>query len=213
MDDFVDYYELMQISPRAEIATIRRVYRMLAARYHPDNQETGDLETFILLEEAYAVLNDPEQRQAYDAQLAVHDSLPNPVFELRDFVVGVDAEANRRLGILCLLYNKRRSSPDQPGMSLLDLETRTALPREHLDFTVWYLREKSYVRREETSNDMIITAAGADFVESQSRDSRIVNKLLKAPARTGSRASDATGAPAGDILNAQSSSGLARRPV
>ena len=32
---FVDYYELMQISPNAEIETIQRVYRMLAARYHP----------------------------------------------------------------------------------------------------------------------------------------------------------------------------------
>ena len=70
MDDFVNYYELMQISPRAEIATIRRVYRMLAARYHPDNAETGDLETFLLLEEAYGILNDPEQRTVYDARLA-----------------------------------------------------------------------------------------------------------------------------------------------
>lgn len=213
MDDFVDYYELMQISPRAEIATIRRVYRMLAARYHPDNQETGDLETFILLEEAYAVLNDPEQRQTYDARLAVHDSQPNPVFELRDFVIGIDAEANRRLGILCLLYNKRRSSPDQPGMSLLDLETRTALPREHLDFTVWYLREKAFVRRDDDSNDMILTAAGADFVESQSRDSRIVNKLLKAPARAGSRISETAGAAGGEMMRTNSGSDLARRPV
>jgi len=34
---FVDYYELMQISQNAELPTIQRVYRMQAARYHPDN--------------------------------------------------------------------------------------------------------------------------------------------------------------------------------
>lgn len=179
MSDFVDYYELMQISPRAEIETIRRVYRMLAGRYHPDNRETGDLDTFIKLKEAYAVLTDPEQRAAYDSRLVQHEAEIDPVFELKDFVVGVEAEANRRLGILCLLYNKRRTSPDQHGMSIFDLEKRTGIPREHLEFCVWYLREKNLIRADESTNDLSLTVAGADFVEAQSRDSRIVHKLLK----------------------------------
>ncbi len=38
MEDFIDYYELLQISPNAEPQTIQRVYRMLAARYHPDTR-------------------------------------------------------------------------------------------------------------------------------------------------------------------------------
>jgi len=59
---FVDYYELMQISPNAEIETIQRVYRMLAARYHPDNPETADADRFMLLNEAYGVLSDPDAR-------------------------------------------------------------------------------------------------------------------------------------------------------
>ncbi len=192
MDDFVNYYELMQISPRAETATIRRVYRMLAARYHPDNQETGDVEMFLLLEQAFGVLNDAEQRSAYDTRLAAQELRPDPVFELKDFVVGIEAEANRRLGVLCLLYNRRRSTPDQPGLSLLDLETRTNIPREYLDFTVWYLREKRFVRSDESTNDLILTAAGADFVESQSRDSGIVRKLLR-PAQWNGRAGEDSG--------------------
>ena len=48
----VNYYDLLQINPRAEIETIDRVYRMLAARYHPDNQQTGDAERFRVLTEA-----------------------------------------------------------------------------------------------------------------------------------------------------------------
>jgi len=180
MNEFVDYYELMQISQNAETPTVQRVYRMLAARYHPDNPETGDTDKFVTLQRAYEVLSDPRLRTAFDLELQMRSSQPLPVFEMKDFVVGIDVEVNRRLGILCLLYNRRKSDPDHPGLSLLDLENRMALPREHLEFTVWYLREKRMVRRDETSNDILITSEGVDFVESSMPSNRLVSKLLKA---------------------------------
>jgi curved DNA-binding protein CbpA len=65
-NNFIDYYELMQISPNAEPATIVRVFRMLAARYHPDNRETGQLPVFHRLMEGYKILSDPVQRAEYD---------------------------------------------------------------------------------------------------------------------------------------------------
>ena len=43
-----DYYEFLQISKNAEPDTIHRVYRFLAARFHPDNPESGDEEKFFL---------------------------------------------------------------------------------------------------------------------------------------------------------------------
>lgn len=180
MDHFVDYYELLQISPNAEFATIHRVHRMLAARYHPDNAQTADLERFIQLQQAYEILSDPERRAAYDASWHAERAQPLPVFELKEFVVGVDAEINRRLGALCLLYNRRRSNPETPGLSLLDLEAMMDLPREHLEFTVWYLRDKGFLRRSDTS-DMTITSTGVDFVESNLSSSRIVHALLQPP--------------------------------
>jgi curved DNA-binding protein CbpA len=180
MDDFVDYYELMQISPNAESVTIQRVYRMLAARYHPDNPETGDTEKFVKLEEAYRILSDPAQRAAYDSRCGQRHSQPLPIFELKEFVTGIDSEANRRLGALCLLYNRRRSAPDHPGLSLLDLEARMALPREHLEFTVWYLREKNLARRDDSSSEILITSEGVDFVEANMRSNKIAYLLLNA---------------------------------
>jgi curved DNA-binding protein CbpA len=179
MEDFVDYYEMMQISPNAEMPTIQRVYRMLASRYHPDNPESGDTDKFVLLQKAYGVLSDPEQRAKYNSELEAQSAQPMPVFELKDFVVGIDAEVNRRLGALCLLYNRRKANPDHPGLSMLDLETKMALPREHLEFTVWYLREKNHVRRDDTTNDVLITSEGVDFVESNLPSNRIVHKLLR----------------------------------
>ena len=63
----LDYYEAMQLSPNADQETIARVYRLLAARYHPDHRETGNSEKFIRLSEAYKILSDPEKRARYDA--------------------------------------------------------------------------------------------------------------------------------------------------
>ena len=181
MEEFVDYYELMQISPHAEPATLQRVYRMLAARYHPDNPETGDTDKFVALQKAYAVLSDPAARAEYDQKAEKQEAAPLPIFEMKEFVIGIDAEVHRRLGALCLLYTRRKNDPDSPGLSVLDLETRMALPREHLEFTIWYLRDKGFVRRDDTSNDILITGEGVDFVEKNLPVNQIVRKLLKAP--------------------------------
>lgn len=176
---FVDYYELLQISPNAETGTIQRVFRMLAARYHPDNPETGDMERFVQLDCAYKVLIDPASRAEYDAELQVRRADPIGVFGLKEFSVGIDGESNRRMGVLCLLYNRRRTDPERPGVSVLELESMMSFPREHLLFTMWYLKEKDLVRQDERS-DFVITSLGADFVEERLPTHAILYKLLKA---------------------------------
>jgi curved DNA-binding protein len=175
---FVDYYELMQISPNAEVETIQRVYRMLAARYHPDNTNTGDMERFLRLNEGYQILSDPEARAEYDADYRAQRLEPIEVFNLRDFAVGIDGEGNRRMGLLCLLYNQRRTNAELPGLSLLEFEKLMTCPREHLVFTVWYLKDKAYVRQTEDSS-YAITASGVDYVEAGLPKNRILYKLIK----------------------------------
>ncbi len=127
------------------------------------------------------MLADPEARSTYDQKAQIQQAEPLPIFEMKEFIIGIDAEVNRRLGALCLLYTRRQNNPDSPGLSLLDLESRMALPREHLEFTIWYLRDKHYVRRDDTSNDILITGEGVDYVEANLPVNRIVRKLLKAP--------------------------------
>jgi len=158
-----DYYEFLQISPKAESATIQRVYRFLAGRYHPDNPATGDSEKFLLLKNAFEVLSDPDRRAAYDARCAVHDVQPNPTLESIDYMDGIEGEVNRRLAVLSLLYSKRRTSPEDPRIPLADLERRMGFPREYLDFATWYLRSKKYITKEDNS-DFALTALGVDFV-------------------------------------------------
>ena len=67
MPQSMDYYEALQISPNADAELIRRVFRLLARRYHPDNQRTGNATLFRQLHEAYTVLSDAERRAQYDA--------------------------------------------------------------------------------------------------------------------------------------------------
>lgn len=197
---FVDYYEMLQVSPNAEQETIQRVFRMLAARYHPDNPHTGSATMFLRLNEAYRILGEPKGRLAYDMEYQLRRTEPMGVFHLAEFAGGIDGEENRRLGILCLLYKQRRTNPDHAGMSILDLENLMSIPREHLMFSLWYLKEKNLVRMDEGS-DYVMTAEGADKVEATLPSHTILYNLLKASeggeARTGeSPAPFAAAAPA-----------------
>ena len=67
--DFVDFYELLQLSPNADDETIHRVFRHLAKRYHPDTPG-GDAQRFNHLVEAHQTLTNPEARAAYDAAIS-----------------------------------------------------------------------------------------------------------------------------------------------
>jgi hypothetical protein len=178
LDREPDHYETLQISHSADLQTIHRVFRIMAARYHPDNPQTGDVEQFLRMKQAYNVLSDPELRREYDArQSGKAGEGPRPIFQLRDFVTGVEAEANRRIGVMCLLYSKRQTDPDHPGISLLDLEKEMGFPREYLSFTMWYLRSKELVTVADNS-DYALTAAGADFVEEKATRNGIAARLL-----------------------------------
>jgi curved DNA-binding protein CbpA len=175
----VNYYDLLQISPQAERETIERVYRLLAARYHPDNQETGDGERFKLINEACEVLRNPARRKEYDRQFETTAAKPLPIFLSKEFTDGIDAEAKIRIGVLCLLYSKRRANPDYAALSLLDMENIMAFPRERLLFALWYLRAKRYVLQDDRSS-FIISAEGVDYLETQLPDNEILHKIFRA---------------------------------
>ncbi|WP_419616202.1 DnaJ domain-containing protein, partial [Thiolapillus sp.] len=65
--EFEDYYEVMGVKRDATQDEIKRAYRKLARKYHPDVSKEADAEEkFKRLGEAYEVLKDPEKRAAYD---------------------------------------------------------------------------------------------------------------------------------------------------
>lgn len=61
-----DYYGLLGISRDADEKQIKSAYKKAARKYHPDNSETGDEETFKKVNEAHEVLSDANKKAIYD---------------------------------------------------------------------------------------------------------------------------------------------------
>lgn len=65
---YQDYYESLEVPRSASQEDIKKSYRKLARKYHPDvNKQSGAEEKFKRISEAYEVLQDPEKRKRYDA--------------------------------------------------------------------------------------------------------------------------------------------------
>ena len=77
-----DYYEILGIDKNADDNTIKKAYRKLAKKYHPD-QNAGNAQAerqFKEVTEAYSVLSDPEKKKLYDqfGHAAFDGSAPDP---------------------------------------------------------------------------------------------------------------------------------------
>jgi hypothetical protein len=164
--DELDYYEVMQLNPNADLDTITRVYRILAQRYHPDNTETGNPELFVRLCEAHNTLSDPVRRASYDVRHRQLKQLRWKIFDQPSAALGREAEKRKRSGILALLYAKTLRDPERAAMNIYEFEDLIGCPREHLDSALWYLRGKGYILRSD-SGRFTITIPGFDEAESQ----------------------------------------------
>jgi curved DNA-binding protein CbpA len=163
-EPFVDYYDLLQLSPNADEDTIDRVFRHLAKKCHPDIGEASDGTKFRQLARARAVLGDPETRAGYDAK---YQEYWNRKWKLASEATQGTAFAEdtaTRQRILSLLYVQRRTEMRMPGLGEYEISRLLRAPVEMVEFHVWYLREKGLVHRLDTGQ-LAITALGVDRIE------------------------------------------------
>jgi curved DNA-binding protein CbpA len=183
-----DYYEILQVSPRADEQTILGVFRMLVKRLHPDNQESGDAERFSLVMDAFRVLSDPEQRVAYDARYERARERRWRVFDQESAINDLVGDRHIRTALINLLYTLRRNDPDSPGIGIVHLENLLGCPEQHLKFHIWYLKENGLVQRLDNGK-LAITAAGVDRVLVEggptSHRSALLESAERAQARRG----------------------------
>ncbi|HBG07588.1 MAG: hypothetical protein A2075_23455 [Geobacteraceae bacterium GWC2_58_44] len=178
-NEFVDYYELLQLHPNADAETIERIFRHLAKKFHPDNTQSADTSRFQQIVEAHRTLSDPEIRAGYDV---VYQDYWNRKWGLASeasdrTAFGDDQITRERL--LSLLYVQRRRNMDSPGMGDLEMAHLLHSPPELVEFHLWYLKAKGWVERLETGH-LAITASGVDQVE-QSRLRISPDHLIEAP--------------------------------
>lgn len=175
-NEFVDYYEELQLNPNADTETIEHSFRYLAKKFHPDNPETADTERFRQIVEAHKTLLDPVSRAGYDVR---HQDYWNRKW-------GLASEASNRSGfsddqvmrerLLSLLYVQRRRSVKNAGMGEIEIARLLGCPHDLVEFHLWYIKAKGWVERLE-SGHMAITATGVDQVE-QSQNRISPNLLL-----------------------------------
>lgn len=177
-----DPYEILQLSTQADQDTISRVHRILAARYHPDNKETGDPALFRAVLDAYRTLGDPEKRAAYDAGDLVRRQLRWKLFDSAADTLGPEGERRKRQGILQMLYAQRLQQPAQAAVGLRDMERLLDCPKEHLEFALWYLKENGLIASGDNGR-YVITAKGVDHVEQSHLHFTSPTPLLRAAAQ------------------------------
>jgi curved DNA-binding protein CbpA len=158
---FIDYYEVLEISPNANSETIERIFRHFAMRYHPDNRETGDESRFSEIVEAHNTLRDPVKRAQYDILYREHLGLRHELTEAARDGGGMDRDAAIQANLLSLLYVRRRRDVNNPGIGDDELERLSGCPREHLEFHLWYLKAKGFIGRTENGT-FAITVEGID---------------------------------------------------
>lgn len=177
---FINYYEVLQVSPNCTPKILESAYRHLAKMYHPDHPETADMDRFNGVVEAYRTLRDPASRIQYDHRhrTRVNGADGNSTESARPPGLGdavSDADIHEK--ILSLLYKKRRENAQDAGMGGYHIQESIACSDEHFDFHVWYLKSKGFIEITEQGT-WAITIDGVDHVISISRAAHEEKRLI-----------------------------------
>jgi curved DNA-binding protein CbpA len=161
-----DHYAVLEVDAQAVSETIQRAYSKLAQRYHSRNIATGDARMFEAINLAYEVLSDPARRKEFDNLQGISQEAASPKFSGVEFFEALGPEAGLRTALLCLLYDRRRTRPSAPGLTIRQVEIMVEATAVELTAALWYMKQRALVSSDDKSN-MQITVDGMDFLVSQ----------------------------------------------
>lgn len=212
----IDYYDLLMISPQADKPMVEWAVRLMLTRY-TKNKETADEKKAELVKQAYRTLADPKRREAYDKGRPRPAGDRRKASNNGDPAVGIDQyerptdapELDRirvrhtataeevvlqqklRQGVLSCLYDIIVRRPRNPELDRGEIARAVGVRHDDLEFTIWFLRERKYLRTT-TQGAYTITAAGVEWAEAggiphliEQEGPQAVETVKKPPAATG----------------------------
>ncbi len=191
---FQDHYKLLGIDPKSSPDVIQLAYNALADLYKPGAKE-ANTEKFAAINLALEVLLDPAARKMFDAVRGGEDER-EVTFSGLEFFSSLVQERDRRMTMLCVLYDVRRQNPRVPVVTMRQFEKIVDMTEDQIQLCLWYLKTLGWITVDDKSK-MQITASGMDFLESNSPDPARIWPYLKSP--TGPAPEAATPSPAQDL--------------
>lgn len=79
MNNYTNYYEILEVSENSTQDEIRKAYQNLILKYHPDKQNEINSDKYLLIDEAWKILRDPETRKIYNAEMLQTKFNENPI--------------------------------------------------------------------------------------------------------------------------------------
>ena len=123
---YKNYYEILEVNRKSSVQDIKLNFRRLAKEYHPDKNKSAEAEDkFKDINEAYAVLMDPEKRRKYDRQVAKYGyGFANLESGLQDVKYEFKSGANVFNDLLNQILGLRKDSSAQINNDIDSVERR-----------------------------------------------------------------------------------------
>ncbi len=183
-EGFVDYYDILQVSPDCDTKTLESAYHSLAKAHHPDHSGSEETTRFNEVTAAYRILRDAQKRAQYDHLYANHHKKEWFEFRSNDDI-GIDEkaailDADDHARMLMFLYKQRRENSQNAGVVSFYLQELLKCSDERFDFHKWYLKEKGFISITEHGT-LAITVLGVDHVINMSRKTSAEKLLIGKP--------------------------------
>ena len=123
---YKNYYEILEVNRKSSVQDIKLNFRRLAKEYHPDKNKSAEAEDkFKDINEAYAVLMDPEKRRKYDRQVAKYGyGFANLESGLQDVKYEFKSGANVFNDLLNQILGLRKDSSAQNNNDIDSIERK-----------------------------------------------------------------------------------------
>jgi hypothetical protein len=175
---FQDHYEVLGVDHKATTDAIQASYTRMAEKYHPKTGIVPDAEKFESITLAFEVLSDPELRADFNKLKGIGGD-EKPKFSGEPFFEAYRRDSHLRVGLLCVLYDRRRSKPFTPALSMRHIEAIFNASSQELNFALWYLKQRELVVADDKSS-LQITVNGMDYLVANPATPELVMPMIKA---------------------------------